>query len=92
MALARVRVGKADWGAPGFCLYLFWTVRRETLQREGGAAVSGRESGAVDNQTDALEPNCGAVQGLGIGGELGVQVHHVLLEVLATSAGSLTPR
>src|SRR5215207_9389406 len=90
--LSRVRVGKADRAALGLRLLLFRTVRRETLQCEGGAAVGGREGVAVDDQTDALESGCGAVQGFGFGGEFGVQVHRVLLEVLATSADSLTPR
>ena len=70
--LACIRVGEADGGALGCGLVLGGAARRETRQCESGAAVGGRERGAVDNQTDALESGCRAVERLGCGDLLGV--------------------
>jgi hypothetical protein len=57
---------------------------------EGGAAVSGRERVAIDDQADALEASCGVVQRFGCGELLGV--HRFLLGVVANLLDSLTPR
>jgi hypothetical protein len=74
LGLPCVRVPKADRGAPG--LILFGTIRREALQREGGAALCRRESTAIHEQANALESGSGPIKGFGFCGKFGI--HRVL--------------